>query len=666
MPDLDELPGVRALRERSQGDPRVVVAVIDGTPRTDHPAFQGADVRGVRGYWLDDREEMSWATGHATHIASVIFGQPGSSVEGLAPRCRGLFIATGPDEDAAESEIGVARAIEYALSQGAQIIHCAFCHPSQSGATQSWLLDAARKAEEMGAVIVAPAGNDYGENWCVPSALPTVLAVGALTDDNAPMPFTNFGSRYEGHSIMGPGENVLGADPDGGTVMQKGTSVAAPVLSGIIAALTSAQVQAGRAIQPQRVRQVLLDTARPGVGEGAERFIGGIVSVDRALAVLLDGMSVDEARRAFPDLAATGSAVGALPIPPGQVHTDLPPHSVARHFADGAPVPREAYKRPDLVETSNFVGPSLRYPALTFAIGQVHAEYPDQLTKDSFASGMGIRLNPGEGIADNVDALVAYLDAHPDEARRLRWVLSINGHPRYVIRPVGAYGSQVFDMLAALILSSAHGRTELASAPGWSTATMVALASGSVVRELRVNSLRGVYGWQPTGVADQSLAAVAATAQSAGTTPAVAGVGGESDESVFGAAEPPSSTWPSLLIAADEAVRSAVVDFLTGVYFRADQEPEVSRDRALNFAATNGFQIAAAFVDAMGSAMEFVSHRLEYSPFSRVGGNCWDIVLTFRDPNRSVRAGVEYRFTVDVADSLPVTVGRTRRWALPL
>ena len=678
MPDLDVMPGVADLRARTQGDPRVLVAVIDGTPRIDHPAFEGADVELVRGYWVGDREDQEWATGHATHITSVIFGQPGSSVPGLAPRARGLFIATGVDEDSAESEIGVARAIEYALSRGAQIIHCAFCHPSQTGKAQRWMTDAVRKAAAAGAVIVAPAGNDYGENWCVPSTLPEVLAVGALADDGAPMHFTNFGELYAGHSIMGPGENVLGATPDGETKGEKGTSVAAPVLTGLITALTSAVVQSGRAIAPQQVRDVLIATARPCTGEGASRCIGGEVAVDRAIAVLLDGLSIEQARIAFPDGPPAPDAPAALPVPPKVSTYPLPPHSHARHRAAEPEKPREAYKREERGHAGVIPSdahpadaePSIRYPAMVFGIGQVGFEYPDDLTRESFANEMAART--GTGAADDPEQVIAYLDAHPAEARRLLWTLSINGERRYWITASGAFAPEVYDMLAALTLGGVQGTITNASLPGWALQTTRTAMDGTVLRELRMTSLRGVYGWQTAQVARQSLDAVHRDAMAGGvgargergpSTDGAIVAGDGTENAVLGITESSAVTWPRLREPATPAIESAIVDFLDGVYFRADQEPEISRDRALNFTATNGYQVAAAFLDAMHDGLQFIGHRTEYSPFARVGGLCWDVILRFNDPARGSRAPREYRMTVDIGDVLPVTVGRLRRWA---
>jgi predicted RNA polymerase sigma factor len=110
-------------------------------------------------------------------------------------------------------------------------------------------------------------------------------------------------------------------------------------------------------------------------------------------------------------------------------------------------------------------------------------------------------------------------------------------------------------------------------------------------------------------------------------------------------------------------VQLAVQDFLEEIYFRAPQDPSISVERALNLAATNGYQIAMAFLDALNDGLQYQTYGTEYSPFSRVGGNCWEIVLRFKDPARATRGAREYRFTIDVADTLPVAVGRVRRWA---
>lgn len=679
MPDLNDLPGVQSLRALTEGDSRVLVAVIDGHSDTEHPTFEGADVESVRGYWLDDRPNEDWSSKHATHITSIIFGQPGTDVLGLAPRCRGLFLTTGVDEDTAESELNLARSIEFALSKGAQIIHCAFCHPNQTGSTHDWITHAVRKAAKAGAVIVAPAGNNFGENWCVPSTLPEVLAVGALADDGAPMDFTNFGELYDGHSIMGPGENVLGASLGGQTVLQKGTSVAAPVLTGLITALTSAVLQSGQPIQPQRVRDVLIATARPCTGSGASRCIGGVVAVDRAMAVLLDGMTTEQARQRFPDGLPAADAPGALNIAPKVAHQPLPPHSTARHQITEPPNLRDAYKRESNKDDEpkaqpSAVEPSLRYPTLFYGIGAVDYEFPDKITKDSFTREM--RAQVGHGDVDDRVKVIEYLDANPGEARRLLWTYAINDERRYMISPVGTYASEVFDMLTALTLKRVRGEITVASLPGIVTGETVIAMDGTVLQRVKVKSQRGVYGWQPEQVATQSLAAVRSDSQAGGVghsvsaTPAgtsaagnTAIVSGDSDTAILGIRESSVLTWPRLRQNSTPKIQSALINFLSQLYFRTNQLPDVSRDRAISFISTNGYQVAAAFLDAMHDGLQYSDFRTEYSPFARVSGNCWDVIVRFNDPADSKRAPVEYRMTVDIADVLPVTVGRLRRWS---
>jgi len=672
MPNLDDLPGVSELRQRTTGDPRVLVVVLDGLADIGHAAYEGAQVTVERVPWTGDLEPEEASSTHATHIGSVIFGQSAGGVDGLAPACRGLLMATGVSAEAVMAPTNLARAIEAALARGAQIIHCAFCVPSQTGQAEDLLAGAARKAEAMGAVIVSVAGNNYGENWCLPAVLPTVLAVGALADDGSPMRFTNFGSKFDGHAIMGPGQRVNGAQLGGGTKLEDGTSLAAPVLSGIIAALTSAVLQAGGAIEPQRVRDVLMQTARPCTGPGADRCIGGVVAVDRAIGVLLDGMTVEQARQEYPDDLggrAPDRTPVTLPIAPGS--PDLPPHSPVRHRPKGPEDLRAAYRMPEVSPSHaspSHASPSVRLPSHAFAIGQLDIDYEDDTVRRSFIEGMG-GLEPDTGQAEDVQALVSYLDANPGEARRLVWLLEINGERRYAVVPAGAFAAQAHDMMAALLLGLARGEVSVVSIPGRVTGRMIAVRDGSRIPELRMLSLRSVFGWHPEQVARESLAAVrrdacARPAQSAlGSSIAVSGAGDQA--TVFGVGTGPEDAWPRLEQEVTPEIEAAVRDYLSSVYFRAPQTPELGRERALGYAAVNGYQVATAFLDAMHDGLQFATARLEFSPFARVSGECWDVILRFTDPQRLSRSAREYRICVDVIDAQPVSVGRVLRWSVP-
>ena len=71
-------------------EPEVCVAVLDGPVDLSHPCFDGANIRRLDGYCRIPLAEGPMSV-HGTHIASLIFGQPDSSVVGITPQCRGLI-----------------------------------------------------------------------------------------------------------------------------------------------------------------------------------------------------------------------------------------------------------------------------------------------------------------------------------------------------------------------------------------------------------------------------------------------------------------------------------------------------------------------------------------------------------------------------------------------
>src|SRR3954447_16872880 len=74
-----------------KGSPAVTVAVLDGPIDLTHDCFRGAQLRLLETVASATAADGG-ATAHGTHVTSLIFGQPASSVEGLAPLCRGLII----------------------------------------------------------------------------------------------------------------------------------------------------------------------------------------------------------------------------------------------------------------------------------------------------------------------------------------------------------------------------------------------------------------------------------------------------------------------------------------------------------------------------------------------------------------------------------------------
>jgi subtilisin family serine protease len=82
---------LKSLWNDSLGHPGVCIAVLDGSIDQSHPCFVGANLT-LLPTLVSGIAERGSASQHGTHIASVIFGQHNSSVQGIAPHCRGLIV----------------------------------------------------------------------------------------------------------------------------------------------------------------------------------------------------------------------------------------------------------------------------------------------------------------------------------------------------------------------------------------------------------------------------------------------------------------------------------------------------------------------------------------------------------------------------------------------
>src|SRR2546430_1410598 len=139
MPDIQSIPGIPELWGLTLGAPEVRVAVIDGPPELSHPCFAGAHLTLLETPWLPGGEVSERATEHGTWVAGVLFGQHGSEVTGLAPRCTGIIVPALTDKQVNLDPMNLARAVEAATQAGADIIHLAACQPTSSNDTDGLL-----------------------------------------------------------------------------------------------------------------------------------------------------------------------------------------------------------------------------------------------------------------------------------------------------------------------------------------------------------------------------------------------------------------------------------------------------------------------------------------------------------------------------------------------
>jgi hypothetical protein len=108
---------------------------------------------------------------------------------------------------------------------------------------------------------------------------------------------------------------------------------------------------------------------------------------------------------------------------------------------------------------------------------------------------------------------------------------------------------------------------------------------------------------------------------------------------------------------------AALQNFLERVYHELRNLGVSPQERAINYAATNGFEAGRIFESALQQNMELDSINVVRSPVGRQGSDSWDVELYFFYPERQVQTVRRvFRYTVDVSDIVPVTVGPVHSW----
>ncbi|GCA90759.1 S8 family peptidase [Microcystis aeruginosa] len=696
MPDLNAIPGMTALRSQTKGDPRIKIAVLDGPIDLDRTCFQGANITRLDPYWSqeslidpqylqafldveksgksEEEKEHLFKEAipdknilhslhlrfHANHIISTICGQPDSPVEGIAPKATVINIPIAYSNDDFINPLNLSRAISTAIEQGVNIIHCAACHPTQSGLAHEFIDKAIRQAQANNILVIAPGGNDKGECWCVPAVLENVLTVGAMKDTGEPFKFSNFGGKYATQGILAPGENILGAQP--GTddpIRKKGTSCAAPIVTGTAALLMSLQLEQGLSPDAEAVRAALTNSAipcDPNEVEEPERCLLGKINIAGAYELLtgekLQTVEADNnssnniIESAVIPMTVTTSVIpsnttematqGITITPPtaATIELAIPPSNASENVSSTGLIQNHQTNNKIVF---NSVVPSQR-SNLVYVLGTLGYDFGTEARRDTFKQLMPTITNDNLELPPNpYDArqMVDYLESNLSETKSLIWTVNLELTPIYAIKPVGAFAAEIYQvmqyMLAGQILPEAdEDYVERVSIPGMLTEETVRLFSGQIVPVIKVNSPRGMYGWKVNTLIESALETVSAEHE----------------------------------IADEARMRRSLTSFLNRIYYDLRNVGQIARNRALNFAATNAFQAVQTFSQAVAMGMELHSIEVEKSPFCRYGSECWDVKLKFFDPENGLRAKRVFRFTIDVSDRTPVTLGEVRSWAV--
>jgi hypothetical protein len=270
---------LEALWAITTGHPSICIAVLDGPVEISHRCFDGASLREIDVFQNESRS-AGVSRQHGTQIASILFGQHGSTkVRGIAPKCRGLIIPIYESSELGPqcSQASLAEAIRAAIDHGAHIINVSGGQLWDKTNVEPALLEAITRAAQIGVPIVAAAGND-GCSGCehVPAALPWVIPVGATDEKGDIHASTNRSETYSRRGLTAPGVGILCAAADGGTTTATGTSFATAIMSGGLGLLASLYARADQLTQIRNLPEIVLSTCDPSIPDGNNKsfFVG--------------------------------------------------------------------------------------------------------------------------------------------------------------------------------------------------------------------------------------------------------------------------------------------------------------------------------------------------------------------------------------------------------
>ncbi len=262
----------------------MTVAVIDSgaAPHSDLP-----DLVRVNAHPL--AKSTNDTHGHGTHIAGIIAGKdPSGRYLGIAPRTRIVSVKVSDDRDvmtASDLLRGMQWVFDHRLIYNIRVVNLSVTAGNAESYKTSPLAVGAERLWRSGIVVVVAAGNQGSARdatYFSPANDPYVITVGALDDnltlnpnDDRLADFSSRGTTQDGiikPDLVAPGRQIVStlashsctlakAFPtritDGQYLRLSGTSMAAPMVAGIVSLL----LERYPSLTPNQVKGVLLDSA---------------------------------------------------------------------------------------------------------------------------------------------------------------------------------------------------------------------------------------------------------------------------------------------------------------------------------------------------------------------------------------------------------------------
>lgn len=238
---------------------------------------------------------------HGTHVAGLAAAVTDNriGISGTGFRSRYIVVRAGGTV-ADPNSIGFGYlGILYAALNGADVINASFGGTSYS----HFGADVVALANALGSVVVAAAGNTGTETSFYPASFPEALSVGSVTSAGIRSSFSSHGYDVD---VMARGNSLLSTVFNGNYALNTGTSMASPVVAGIVALVRHRFPD----WSPDRVRHQIRSAANPAIYDQntafRDRLGNGLLDARKAVETPLPGIRVEEV--AF--LGPTGAKLG--------------------------------------------------------------------------------------------------------------------------------------------------------------------------------------------------------------------------------------------------------------------------------------------------------------------------------------------------------------------
>jgi serine protease len=332
--------GAEAAWDLERGDPDVLIAIVDNAVALGHEDLQAniyinqAEVNGlplidddlngyaddINGYDTADRNPNPrppssgnnsnfWP--HGTHVAGIAAAvtDNGIGMAGIAHGCRILPVKVAKDNGNGQQFETPMDGVFYASRSGADIINMSWGSYMNSQVTRLVIQEAAQS----GAVLIAAAGNQDTDDLFYPAALPEVISVGATDNLDKKAGFSNYGSTID---LVAPGAGIYSALLDGNNTYGQlsGTSMAAPVVSGIAALVRSRFPSLPASALKQRLLDacINIDPLNPG---HHGQLGAGRIDAHAALAITgIADRNANEVVSVYPNPVSAGESVRIIGV----------------------------------------------------------------------------------------------------------------------------------------------------------------------------------------------------------------------------------------------------------------------------------------------------------------------------------------------------------------